>query len=153
MQLEEHTLLRHPRGHRSRLSKETGTMSPTTPMPRDVPVRVKDALPSTIFRFMDLPRELRINIYEELVVVGKIFYTPHWYTVSQSVRFEDHNKFRKPMLTILRVSHSVSKEAEEVYLTKSLFVLPPQWHYPRHVDTLTGPKSEKGSSPKLLAPS
>jgi hypothetical protein len=75
----------------------------------------KDTAP---FRFMDLPAELRIHVYEELVVVGKIFFTPSSYEVRESCRFTDYTKYRKPSLTILRVSKDIHKEAEDVYLSR-----------------------------------
>jgi hypothetical protein len=75
---------------------------------------------------MDLPVELRDMVYEELVVVGKIFYTPDEYAVMTEKRFKDWKSYRVPCLAILRVSKQVHDEAEKVYLGKNLFVLPDQ---------------------------
>lgn len=47
------------------------------------------------FRFMDLPPELRLEVYRLLVVVGKVFYTPDWYDLDGSVRFEDYATTRR----------------------------------------------------------
>jgi len=75
--------------------------------------------PSRFFRFMDLPADLRVQIYEELLVVGKVFYRPSEDKVQESSeRFEDHEKYLKPSLAVLRVSKAVQKEAEYVYLTR-----------------------------------
>jgi len=75
---------------------------------------------------MDLPTELRVMVYEELVVVGKVFYTPDAYAVANEKRFKHWTSYRAPSLAILRVSKQVHNEAEEVYLGKNLFVLPDQ---------------------------
>jgi hypothetical protein len=75
-------------------------------------------LPARPFRFMALPAELRIAVYEELVVVGKVFFTPDWLEISETSRFEDYDQLRPPQLQILRVSKTLQKEAEQVYLTK-----------------------------------
>jgi hypothetical protein len=78
------------------------------------------------FRFMDLPTELRLRIYGYLVVVGKVFYKPDDDSVFSNPRFKDFRAYREPDLSILRVSKAVHKEAEEVYLSQNLFVLPVQ---------------------------
>lgn len=69
------------------------------------------------FRFMELPPELRLEVYRLLVVVGKVFYTPDWYDLDESVRFEDHATTRPPSLTLLRVSKAIHAEAEDLYPT------------------------------------
>jgi hypothetical protein len=66
---------------------------------------------------MDLPAELRFHIYAELVIVGKVFYTPIVHELKDG-RFEGYKSYRKPELQILRVSKQVHEEAEEVYLSK-----------------------------------
>lgn len=82
------------------------------------------------FRFLDLPAELRCLVYEELLVVGKVYFKT---TGDQSLskrrttRFEDKDSFRKPYLAILRTCKMVHEEAEKTYLSMNLFVLPPQW--------------------------
>lgn len=77
-------------------------------------------------RFLSLPAELRVRIYEELLVVGKVFLDDHGrYTHHETPPREiDMNYYRKPSLAILRVSKLVHEEAEEVYLSKNLFVFP-----------------------------
>jgi hypothetical protein len=85
----------------------------TSPSPRD-----------QTFRFLDLPAELRCQIYEYFVVVGKIFYSPDYYSVKNEKRFKDWEAYRTPELTILRVCKQMHSEAEEIYLSKNLFVLP-----------------------------
>ena len=79
------------------------------------------------FRFMDLPAEMRVEIYKSLVVVGKVSYTPDWYELENSARFKDLDTTPVPSLTILRVSKVVHEEAEDVYLTQNIFVLPLCW--------------------------
>ena len=76
------------------------------------------------FRFLDLPTELRCQVYEYLVVVGKVFYTPDDYAVMNEKRFKDWNSYRAPDLTILRICKQTHNEAEELYLSKNMFVLP-----------------------------
>ena len=79
---------------------------------------------ATPFRFMDLPTELRVQIYEYLVVVGKVFYTPNDYERKESPLYAEVDQYRKPDLAILRVSKTVHSEAEEVYLGENMFILP-----------------------------
>lgn len=79
-------------------------------------------------RFMDLPMELRLQIYEYLVVVGKVFYIVNSDHTNTSIRLRDHAAYRKPSLAILRVSRQVREEAEDVYFTKNLFILPPNFY-------------------------
>ncbi|KAF2820371.1 hypothetical protein CC86DRAFT_412240 [Ophiobolus disseminans] len=85
------------------------------------PASSASVLSSIAFRFMDLPIEIRVLIYTELVVVGKIFYTPSGYEIQEGFRFTDREKYRKPELGIFGVSKSVREEAEEVYLSNVAF--------------------------------
>ncbi|KAF2114707.1 hypothetical protein BDV96DRAFT_83551 [Lophiotrema nucula] len=77
------------------------------------------------FRFLDLPAELRVIIYEEVVVVGKIYYTPDQYDYHNGIRHL--GTFRKPELQFLRVCKQIHSEVEKIYLSKNLFVLPIGW--------------------------
>jgi hypothetical protein len=78
----------------------------------------------TPFRFLDLPAELRVQIYEYLVVVGKVFFTPDWYDVQEGkIRFKDWTKYPIPSLQLLRACKQIHEEAEEVYFGKNLFGL------------------------------
>jgi hypothetical protein len=98
------------------------------------------------FRFLDLPVELRCQVYEYFVVVGKIFYSPDEYSVRNEKRFKDWEAYRAPELTILRVCKQLHSEAEKIYLSKNLFVLPdflshrePFRQYPRQEDCVSLP--------------
>lgn len=80
------------------------------------------------FRFLDLPAELRCFVYEELLVVGKVFYKGTGYPErDNTIRFRNKQYFREPYLAILRTCKLVHDESEKVYLDKNLFVLPIQW--------------------------
>ena len=81
------------------------------------------------FRFLDLPPELRMLIYGELVVVGRVFFSPDWYEIEEGRRFDEYKQSTRPNLAILRVSRAVHDEAEDIYLSKNIFVLPPLWNY------------------------
>ena len=104
-------------------SDEVGHTTPITPTTATI-TTPHDTTVSVHFRFLDLPPELRINIYEHLVVVGKVFYTPDDYAVANKVRLKDWKSYQTPSLGILRVCKQIHDEAEEVYLGKNLFVLP-----------------------------
>ena len=91
----------------------------------------KDATTSTTpFRFMDLPVELRLQVYRQFVVVGKVFFTPDSYDCRNNIRFKDCEKYPKPSLAILRVSKALHAEAKDVYIAENLFVLP--FNFERH---------------------
>lgn len=112
---------------RSLLSTSGKDVQPATPN--------MEADQESHFRFMDLPPEIRNMIYEELVVVGKVFYTPY---NEDGTGYEDKDRlgqrcrdwgyFKKPELQLLRVCKRIHTEAESLYLAKNLFVLPVNWH-------------------------
>jgi hypothetical protein len=87
------------------------------------------------FRFLDLIPEVRLQVYEHLVVVGKVFYTPDDFTLDNDKRFKDWTLYRKPELQLLRVCKQIHSEVEEVYLSKNLFVLPDFFHFRSPINT------------------
>jgi hypothetical protein len=93
------------------------------------------------FRFLDLSAETRLQVYEHLVVVGKVFYSPDDFTLQNEDRFRDWTLYRKPELQLLRVCKQIHDEAEKVYLSKNLFVLPDFFHFrnPINLDILQPP--------------
>jgi hypothetical protein len=76
------------------------------------------------FRFLDLAAELRIKVYEKVLVVGKVFYTPDRYDIQNGSRFNDYTSYEIPCLSLLRVCRQIHREAEYEYLSQNLFVLP-----------------------------
>lgn len=71
-----------------------------------------------------LSTELRCQIYERLVVIGKVFYTPEQYSIRNEKRLKDSKAYKTPELSILRVCKQVHNEAEDIYLSSNFFVLP-----------------------------
>jgi hypothetical protein len=76
------------------------------------------------FRILNLPAELKLQIMEYLVVGSEVFFTPGASEICDDLRHKQWKKYRKPLLSILRVCKQIKSEAEEVYLAKNLFVLP-----------------------------
>jgi hypothetical protein len=76
------------------------------------------------FQFLNLPTELRIEVYKKALVVGKVFYTPDHYDIRNGSRFNDYESYEIPSLSLLRVCKQIHHEAEYEYLSKNLFVLP-----------------------------
>jgi hypothetical protein len=88
--------------------------------------------------FLNLATEIRLQIYSHLVVVGKVFYSPDEFTLANDARFKDWFLYRKPELQLLRVCQKIHHEAEELYLSQNLFVLPDFFHFrnPINLDSL-----------------
>jgi hypothetical protein len=113
---------------------DTLTMADTTPSgpgTSPAPEVVAPAIttkPDQPFRFLNLPTEIRLCIYEYFVVVGKVFYTPTELEKEEGSRFLDMDDYAVPSLTILRVKKQIHDEAERVYLSMNLFVLPLGFH-------------------------
>jgi hypothetical protein len=78
---------------------------------------------------MDRPVELRVQVYEELLVVGKVFYTPdHCDIEAGPVHLARWKAYAAPSLSILGVSKQIQNEAEPIYHSKNLFILPDFLH-------------------------
>jgi hypothetical protein len=63
-------------------------------------------------------------VYEECLVVGKIFYTHNRDDRYIGDRYVNYKLFGKPLLALIRVCKQIHAEAEPIYLSKNLFVLP-----------------------------
>ena len=93
----------------------------------------KNPIPYTMtqrpFCFLDLPVELRIEVYKKVLVVGKVFYTPDQHDIRNGSRFNDYESCEVLSLSLLRVCKQIHHEAEYEYLSKNLFVLPSSFAY------------------------
>jgi hypothetical protein len=107
---------------------DTTPSDPGTCPPPEVVAPVTTTKPDQPLRFLDLPIEIRLCIYEYFVVVGKVFYTPTELEKEEGSRFLDMDDYAVPSLTILRVNKQIHDEAERVYLSMNLFVLPLGFH-------------------------
>jgi hypothetical protein len=88
-------------------------------------------------------------VYEHLVVVGKVFYSHKQTTADTDCRFTGWADHSVPDMSLLRVSKQIHKEAEDVYLTKNMFVMPDEF-----IDRLpfSGPESKPGAFPFVDRP-
>ncbi|KAF1955341.1 hypothetical protein CC80DRAFT_92288 [Byssothecium circinans] len=103
-------------------SRKVGSLTPSTASTRSRRPIVAS------FGFLDLPPDIRCLIYEELLSVGKVFFLDTDSEQCNSVRYKDKRYYGKPYLSILRVCKQTHQEAEPIYLSKNLFVLPLHWH-------------------------
>lgn len=72
------------------------------------------------FRVMDLPRELRDNIYEHcLVVPGDIVHYPEYYSHDRITDYKDRKL--TGFLSLLYVSKQVYEEASPIFYSKNTF--------------------------------
>lgn len=71
------------------------------------------------FPFLDLPTEIRNMIYENLLVVGKVFPYPKM----DDQRCEDMDKYDHPELQLLRVNKQIFEESAPIFFSKNKFVL------------------------------
>lgn len=77
--------------------------------------------------FLDLPAEIRCNVYKELLVVGRVYYKNEWQCEYRDKRESGREKYLEPSLAILLVCKLIHGEAEQVYLKGNMFVFPSGW--------------------------
>ena len=53
-----------------------------------------------VFRFMDLPAELRNNFYGHCLTVGKIFYSPKRFEIREGRRFKRYQEYERPNVRV-----------------------------------------------------
>ena len=81
------------------------------------------------FRFLDLPKELRLQIYEWLVVPGTITLRLRFDMCCQDERYPDGYVLTPTYAEtqLFLVSKQVKNEALPLYLSKNLFICPAGW--------------------------
>ena len=87
-----------------------------------------------ISRFLQLPLVVKNKIYEELLVVGRVYPFPcsEDFEITQSSRdprmldprYKEMTTAQVPELQILRLCRQIKEEGERIYLEKNHFVLP-----------------------------
>lgn len=55
---------------------------------------------SLVFRILDLPIELRLNIFGQALTVGRIFYSPTYFEAHEGHRFHRYQEYEKPNVSI-----------------------------------------------------
>ncbi|KAF2268324.1 hypothetical protein CC78DRAFT_576333 [Lojkania enalia] len=92
------------------------------------PSKVSILAAHRVFHLFDLPIELRVLIYEEVLVVSKVFFFPEYYRDCTEDRFIDHYLYAKPQVQLLRICKDMHKLGEPMYLFRNFFVLLHQWY-------------------------
>ena len=73
------------------------------------------------FRFLDLPLEIRIIVYEQVLVIGNIY-------IKQQAAFDEQYsgsyRYQRPETQLLRVNRQIKSECDPIFYGRNNFVLP-----------------------------